>query len=92
MRGWRAAFLPPPAAITAGAPVDALEAVRVAAAAGGAGYSEPADGGEAAAQARFDTIDTQGDGTIDVVEWTQCARPATLGGRACSRRSTHLQP
>jgi len=68
VRGWRAAFLPPhppagTAATAAGTTAVGSSAAAAAAAAG--------DGGEAAAHARFDAMDTQHDGTIDVVEWTQ---------------------
>lgn len=68
VRGWRAAFLPPdpPSATAATAAGTTAVGSSAAAAAAAAG-----DDGEAAAHARFDAMDTQHDGTIDVVEWTQ---------------------
>ena len=68
VRGWRAAFLPPHS--PAGTAARAV-AAAAAAAGGGGEFFGPGDGGEAAAHARFDAMDTQHDGTIDVVEWTQ---------------------
>ena len=57
MHGWRAAFLPPhpPTGISAAAAGPAV----AAAAAGGGECFGPGDGGEAAAHARFDAMDTQ---------------------------------
>lgn len=75
VRGWRAAFLPPhpPTGTAATAAGQAAAAAGSAAAGGeffGPGWAIH-HGGEAAAHARFDAMDTQLDGTIDVVEFTQ---------------------